>query len=117
MTGYSHRMETASFQHYSCSVPTRQEGISEVGDSEVCLPQPEEGCAKVGRDLCGMPMHHGAQPQFSVPERRFDHVNVDLVGLLSPSEGFTLLPTVINNIGCVGSSIHWDLGRQVWCLS
>lgn len=34
--------------------------------------------------------------QFSVPERRFDHVNVDLVGPLPPSRGFTYLLTMVD---------------------
>ena len=33
---------------------------------------------------------------FSVPERRFDHVNVDLVGPLPPSQGFTYLLTMVD---------------------
>jgi len=34
--------------------------------------------------------------QFLVPERRFDHVNVDLVGPLPPSRGFTHLLTMVD---------------------
>ncbi|XP_061887393.1 uncharacterized protein LOC133638619 [Entelurus aequoreus] len=34
--------------------------------------------------------------QFAVPERRFDHVNVDLVGPLPPSRGFTHLLTMVD---------------------
>ena len=34
--------------------------------------------------------------KFSVPERRFDHIHVDLVGPLPPSNGFTHLLTVID---------------------
>ena len=34
--------------------------------------------------------------QLSVPERRFDHVNVDLVGLLPPSHVFTYLFTMVD---------------------
>ena len=34
--------------------------------------------------------------RFSVPERRFDHVNVDLVGPLPPSHGFTYLFTTFD---------------------
>ena len=34
--------------------------------------------------------------QFEVPERRFDHVNVDLVGPLPPSRGFTHLLTMVD---------------------
>jgi transposase InsO family protein len=34
--------------------------------------------------------------QFSVPRRRFDHIHVDLVGPLPPSNGFTHLLTVID---------------------
>ena len=33
---------------------------------------------------------------FTVPERRFDHVNVDLVGPLPPSHGFTYLFTMVD---------------------
>uniref|UniRef100_A0AAV2KZF4 Gypsy retrotransposon integrase-like protein 1 n=1 Tax=Knipowitschia caucasica TaxID=637954 RepID=A0AAV2KZF4_KNICA len=33
---------------------------------------------------------------FVVPERRFDHVNIDLVGPLPPSRGFTYLLTVVD---------------------
>ena len=33
---------------------------------------------------------------FLVPERRFDHVNVDLVGPLPPSHGFTYLLTMVD---------------------
>ena len=34
--------------------------------------------------------------QFSVPERRFDHVNIDLVRPLPPSHGFTHLLTMVD---------------------
>ncbi|KAJ8389881.1 hypothetical protein AAFF_G00113500 [Aldrovandia affinis] len=34
--------------------------------------------------------------RFSVPERRFDHVNVDLVGPLPPSHGYTYLFTMVD---------------------
>ena len=34
--------------------------------------------------------------QFAVPRRRFDHVNVDLVGPLPPSRGFTHLLTMVD---------------------
>lgn len=34
--------------------------------------------------------------QFTVPERRFDHINVDLVGPLPPSGGFTHLLTMVD---------------------
>ena len=33
---------------------------------------------------------------FQVPERRFDHVNVDLVGPLPSSQGFTYLFTLVD---------------------
>ena len=33
---------------------------------------------------------------FHVPSRRFDHIHIDLVGPLSPSEGFTHLLTVVD---------------------
>ena len=33
---------------------------------------------------------------FEVPERRFDHVNMDLVGPLPPSRGFTHLLTMVD---------------------
>ncbi|KAJ8389879.1 hypothetical protein AAFF_G00113480 [Aldrovandia affinis] len=34
--------------------------------------------------------------RFSVPERRFDHVNADLVGPLPPSHGYTYLFTMVD---------------------
>ena len=34
--------------------------------------------------------------QFDVPHRRFDHIHVDLVGPLPPSQGFTHLMTVVD---------------------
>uniref|UniRef100_A0A3P8SD44 Gypsy retrotransposon integrase-like protein 1 n=1 Tax=Amphiprion percula TaxID=161767 RepID=A0A3P8SD44_AMPPE len=34
--------------------------------------------------------------RFSVPERRFDHVNIDLVGPLPPSQGFTYILTMVD---------------------
>ncbi|XP_072241429.1 uncharacterized protein [Leuresthes tenuis] len=42
--------------------------------------------------------HHIKAPLelFQVPERRFDHVNVDLVSPLSPSHGFTYLLTMVD---------------------
>ena len=46
--------------------------------------------AKVHRHVKA-PLEH-----FSVPERRFDHVNVDLVGPLPPSHGFTYLFTMVD---------------------
>ena len=47
-------------------------------------------CAKVHR--------HTRAPfePFTVPERRFDHVNIDLVGPLPPSHGFTYLLTMVD---------------------
>ena len=33
---------------------------------------------------------------FKVPERRFDHENVDLVGPFSPSRGYTYLLTMVD---------------------
>ncbi|KAJ8388111.1 hypothetical protein AAFF_G00147290 [Aldrovandia affinis] len=39
--------------------------------------------------------------RFSVPERRFDHVNVDLVGPLPPSHGYTYLFTMVDR------TTHW----------
>ena len=34
--------------------------------------------------------------QFTVPARRFDHINIDLVGPLPPSQGFTYLFTIVD---------------------
>ena len=34
--------------------------------------------------------------QFKVPTRRFDHINIDIVGPLPPSQGFTYLFTVVD---------------------
>ncbi|XP_075315187.1 uncharacterized protein l1td1 [Odontesthes bonariensis] len=34
--------------------------------------------------------------QFQVPERRFDHVNIDLVGPLPPSQGYTHVLTMVD---------------------
>ena len=33
---------------------------------------------------------------FSVPARRFEHINVDLIGPLPPSQGFTYLITIVD---------------------
>ena len=33
---------------------------------------------------------------FNVPSRRFDHINIDLVGPLPPSQGYTYLFTIVN---------------------
>ncbi len=33
---------------------------------------------------------------FKVPERRFDHINIDLVGPLPPSQGYTYLLTIVD---------------------
>lgn len=33
---------------------------------------------------------------FLIPERHFDHIHVDLVGLLSPSYGFNYLLTMVD---------------------
>ena len=38
---------------------------------------------------------------FEVPERQFDHVNMDLVGPLPPSQGFTHLLTMVDR------TTHW----------
>ena len=46
--------------------------------------------AKVHRHVTA-PLAH-----FSVPERRFDHVHVDLVGPLPPSQGFSYLLTMVD---------------------
>jgi len=42
--------------------------------------------------------HHTKAPlsPFKVPERRFDHINVDLVGPLPPSQGYTYLFTIVD---------------------
>ena len=34
--------------------------------------------------------------RFFVPARRFEHINIDLVGLLPPSQGFTYLLTIVD---------------------
>ena len=34
--------------------------------------------------------------QFQVPQRRFDHINIDLVGPLPPSQGYTYLLTMVD---------------------
>lgn len=47
-------------------------------------------CSKVHRHT------KASLAQFSVPERRFDHVNVDLVGPLPPSHGSTHLLTIVD---------------------
>ncbi len=39
---------------------------------------------------------HAPLQQFDVPHRRFDHIHVDLVGLLPTSQGFTHLVTVVD---------------------
>ncbi|KAJ8415636.1 hypothetical protein AAFF_G00426160 [Aldrovandia affinis] len=64
--------------------------------------------------------------RFSIPERRFDHVNVDLVGPLPPSHGYTYLFTMVDRTTrwpeAVPSpqrrprtwpGIHRDVGRPV----
>ena len=33
---------------------------------------------------------------FKVPSRRFDHINIDLVGPLPPSQGYTYLFTIVD---------------------
>ena len=38
---------------------------------------------------------------FKVPNRRFDHIDIDLVGPLPPSQGYTYLFTIINRF------THW----------
>uniref|UniRef100_A0AAV2KH15 Reverse transcriptase RNase H-like domain-containing protein n=1 Tax=Knipowitschia caucasica TaxID=637954 RepID=A0AAV2KH15_KNICA len=61
---------------------------------------------------------------FVVPERRFDHVNIDLVGPLPPSRGFTYLLTMVDrttrwpegyyprlyHVCRCGSGVHWHMG-------
>ncbi|KAJ8410604.1 hypothetical protein AAFF_G00195080 [Aldrovandia affinis] len=47
-------------------------------------------CAKVHRHVKAL------FELFEVPEKRFDHVNVDLVGPLPPSRGFTYLLTMVD---------------------
>ena len=37
---------------------------------------------------------------FKVPSRRFDHINVDLVGPLPPSQGYTYLFTIVDRFTC-----------------
>ena len=37
---------------------------------------------------------------FNVPHRRFDHIHVDLVGPLPPSDGFTHLLTIVDRFSC-----------------
>lgn len=39
---------------------------------------------------------HSALEPFTVPDRRFDHINVDIVGPLPPSRGYTHLLTVVD---------------------
>jgi len=69
-----------------------------------------EGSAEANGDL-GQTVHacqsskiqtHIRAPleRFSVPQRQFDHIHVDLVGPLPPSNGFTHLLTVVNRFSC-----------------
>ena len=45
--------------------------------------------------------HHRAPLcKYNEPLLRFDHVNVDLVGPLPPSKGFTHLLTVVDRVTC-----------------
>lgn len=51
----------------------------------------------VGRQCAEVHWHTKAPLEpFLVPGRRFDHVNVDLVGPISPSKGFTYLLTMVD---------------------
>ncbi len=34
--------------------------------------------------------------KIAIPQHRFDHIHVDVVGLLPPSDGYTYLLTVVN---------------------
>ena len=64
----------------------------------------------MGSDLCGLPALKGATAplvHFSVPEQRFDHVHVDLVGPLPPSQGFGYLLTMVDR------TTHWTKAVQL----
>ena len=67
--------------------------------------------AKVHRHVKA-PLEH-----FSEPERRFDHVNVDLVGPLPPWHGFTYLFIMVDRTTTAPSTTAPDLARAfiaVW---
>ncbi|XP_059361850.1 uncharacterized protein LOC132101153 [Carassius carassius] len=50
---------------------------------------------------------------FPVPERRFDHVNVDLVGPLPSSQGFTYLLTMVDRTTRWPEAVPLTLGASV----
>lgn len=50
----------------------------------------------MGTCLHGLSVRQGPLEQFLIPKRHFDHINVDLVGPLLSSHGFTHLLTVVD---------------------
>ena len=51
----------------------------------------------------------------SVPQRRFDHILVDLVGPLPPSDGFTHLLTVVDRFSCWPEAIPLNDTSSISC--
>ncbi|GFU25923.1 transposon Ty3-G Gag-Pol polyprotein [Trichonephila clavipes] len=49
---------------------------------------------------------------FSVPDARFSHIHIDIIGLLPPSEGRAIFDTWISRFGCP-SVITSDQGAQM----
>lgn len=56
---------------------------------------------------------------FEVPQRRFDHINIDLVGPLPPSKGYTYLLTIVDRFTRWPEAIpmtHTDSESCAWAL-
>ena len=54
---------------------------------------------QLGKDLRGLPRSQSStthQSPFSVPQCRFDHIHIDIVGPLPPSQGHTHLLTIVD---------------------
>ncbi len=87
------------FRHSTRSIPSSHQCLISPHHAKFCLELPAKRCAHVGEVLHPLPNHQCASPQkapigtFDVPDSRFHHVNIDLVGPHSPLRGHRFLLT------------------------
>ena len=97
-------MEEADFRYLPWSIPPIHTNHTTTHSIQICLAWAKQAGGDFGQSpaflvkpLKSMHQHIKAPFQtFYVPGRRFDHIHIDLVCPLPPSEGFTHLLTVVD---------------------
>ena len=96
--------KSLSFHPQHC--PPRQTRVSPVAFLKICLARPGGGRRGLVPRLPGLPEIKGPPPRPSpaakipIPQRRFSHIHVNIVGPLQQSNGFTHLFTIIDRTSC-----------------